>query len=550
MTRSPRRPGRPILSSHRTLTSLCLLSLAACMEPPDSDAPTAPISDEQTEQTGTTTSESIARTGKRSRGSNSQETLPGDRYLSDFNADGVTDLIRFADTRIFVNATDFGETPILSWDTGRPVRRLITGDFHGDHYDQVCALLDDGSMPCYGISTDRKAAWWWFTQGAVASAAEDTIVGDFDGDGRDDIFVYHRTTGAMRMYAMKGDYFLNPMPSFSTGNLTGLPGGLQFRAGDFGGDGRDDLLVVNAYGQVLSYFSVFDGTNNTFWWAFTSAGGIVAANDQITVARIDNDAVDEFVLRNRSTGATRFHRLQYNNGYPPQITTIGTGQIDISGNSVIRFAPYRGVIGEAGGYYRDDAMVFRLGSGSLVRSDARWSGSQYTYWWAYTWYDNPLPVSLYAQETNQWCWAASGQMVMSYLGYPVSQCAQANHASGRTDCCNSPTPSACIFPGWPDLGFYGFSSSTTSYGSALSWSSLSNEIVNNRRPVPFSWAWTGGGGHMMVAIGAKTVGTNNYVTMNDPWAPGWGGQSDLLYSAFVSGSGYSHMHDIYNIVHP
>jgi len=533
------------ISSKRTHTAVFLFAFAACdgLDQPTEDPPAGDP------QTSTSSFESIARTGKRSRGNNSQETLPGDRYLSDFNADGITDLIRFAGTQIYLNATDFGETPIMSWSTSRPIRRLITGDFHGDRYDQVCAILDDGSMPCYGISSDRKAAWWWFTQGAIASAAEDSIVGDFDGDGREDVFVYNRSTGAMRMYAMKGDYFLDPMPAFSPGNLTGTPGGMQIRAGDFGGDGRDDLMVINGYGQVLSYASVFDGTNNTFWWAFTSAGGVVGPDDQVTVARIDNNLADDFVLRNRATGATRFHHLDWGNGYPPQITSVPTGQIDISGNSVVRFAPYRGALGEPGGTYRDDAMVFQLGIAGLVRSDARWDGSQYTYWWAYTFYDNPLPVSLYAQETSQWCWAASGQMIMTYLGYPVRQCDEANHATGRTDCCNSPTPSSCVVPGWPDFNYYGFNTSTTPWGTALSWASLRSELVDIGRPVGFSWGWSGGGGHMMVAIGAKTVGTSTYVTVNNPWAPGWGDQSDILYSAYVSGSDHVHWTDYYNIVH-
>lgn len=500
------------------------------------------------EQTDTRTSASIARTGKRSRGSNSQEALPGDRYLSDVTGDGISDLIRFAASTVYVNAADYGLTPILTLDVGRPVKRLITGAFSGAGRDELCAILDDGSMPCYFIAPDGKSMWWWFTQGAIAGATEDTIVADFDGDGRDDVFVYDRNSGAMHMYAMKGSYFLNPMPQFSTGNLTGMPGGMQFRAGDFGGDGRDDLMVINSAGQVASYFSLFDGTNNTFWWAFTSAGSVVGTNDQVTVARIDDDAVDDFVLRDRTSGATRFYHLDWGGGHPTQITNVSVGQINVGANSLIRFAPFRAPISETGGYYRDDAMVFLLGPGALVRSDARW-GYAYTYWWAYTFYENPLPVSLFAQETSQWCWAASGQMLMSYAGYPVKQCEQANHAGSRTDCCSTPTPSACVFSGWPDLNYYGFNSTTTSSGTALSWDSLRSEIVNNRRPVAFSWAWTGGGGHMMVAIGAKTVGTSNYVTMNDPWSPNWGGQSDILYSAFVSGSGYSHISDIYNIVH-
>src|SRR5688572_12183744 len=113
----------------RTLTALCLFSFTACIAPEDADPPAEEPAEEQT---STDTSESIAISGKRTRGSNSQEKLPGDRYLSDFNADGVTDLVRFAAAQVYVNRTDFGETPILSWGTGRPVRRLITGDFHGD----------------------------------------------------------------------------------------------------------------------------------------------------------------------------------------------------------------------------------------------------------------------------------------------------------------------------------------------------------------------------------------------------------------------------------
>jgi hypothetical protein len=138
-------------------------------------------------------------------------------------------------------------------------------------------------------------------------------------------------------------------------------------------------------------------------------------------------------------------------------------------------------------------------------------------------------------------------MIMSYLGHPVSQCAQANAAFGRSDCCNTPTPAECVRNGWPELWRYGFGSQQTPGGTALSWAALRAEIQSNR-PVAFSWCFAMDGGcHIMVAIGAKTVGISNFVTVNDPAQPNWGGQSDLLYSAYVSGSGYSHLVDIYNI---
>jgi FG-GAP-like repeat len=204
--------------------------------------------------------------------------------------------------------TDFDKTGILHLYARRPISRVLTGDFHGDGYDQTCLVLDDGSLECHGISTDRRELWWWFTQGNFVGSNDDAIVGDFDGDRRDDILVYNRSGGAYRMYSVKGDHFFNATPQFSQGNLSGVAtANIRLRAGDFNGDGRDDIMAVNSWGQVLYYTSVFDGANHTFWWAFTTRSGFVSGDDQVLNARIDDNAADDVVLRNRVTGATRLY---------------------------------------------------------------------------------------------------------------------------------------------------------------------------------------------------------------------------------------------------
>ena len=58
-------------------------------------------------------------------------------------------------------------------------------------------------------------------------------------------------------------------------------------------------------------------------------------------------------------------------------------------------------------------------------------------------------VTLRPQETSMWCWAASGEMVMDFLGTDVGQCDEANKRFGRSDCCNNPVPNACVNEGWP-----------------------------------------------------------------------------------------------------
>lgn len=176
-----------------------------------------------------------------------------------------------------------------------------------------------------------------------------------------------------------------------------------------------------------------------------------------------------------------------------------------------------------------------------------------------------VPATLYWQETSQWCWAASGQTMMNYVGpKDVPQCYEANQASGRTDCCNCPTPAACVFPGWPQFDTWGYKFNETAWGSALSWNQLVAEI-NAKRPVWFAWAWNGGGGHAMVAKGYFEIHllsiNQRLVLVANPWPPQgrcgagnaagpFGGNFEWrAYDEYVGGAAYDHTHmvDIYQV---
>jgi hypothetical protein len=162
-----------------------------------------------------------------------------------------------------------------------------------------------------------------------------------------------------------------------------------------------------------------------------------------------------------------------------------------------------------------------------------------------------LAVTLRPQETGMWCWAASGQMVMEYLGHNVSQGVEANNRFGRTDCTNSPVPSACVQGGWPEFNKYHFTSAHTS-NAALTWDQLKSQIGCKNKPFAFSWHWTGGGGHMMVVVGYKSQNSVNYVEVNDPWPPNVGASGNAAiktYSNYVSGSDHTHWDDYYDVTY-
>jgi hypothetical protein len=151
-----------------------------------------------------------------------------------------------------------------------------------------------------------------------------------------------------------------------------------------------------------------------------------------------------------------------------------------------------------------------------------------------------------------WCWAASGQMIMSFLaGSNITQCQEASNYFGNSSCCNSPTPDACVNGAWPQFDQYGFSFQRTAQqgtgGVPLTWDELRQEI-DAGRPVAFSYHFLSGGGHMMVARGYQVMSGKNYVMVNDPWPPNVGAQYPVQYETWAAGpSGDEHWFDFYNI---
>lgn len=264
-----------------------------------------------------------------------------------------------------------------------PIVQLYSGDFLGDGYDQTCALLSNNSLHCYGISTERKQLWKLFTQPNFISTEEDAIVADYDGDTRDDILLYNRNSGQFRMFSLKAERFFKPVENFDPGNLTGTQPGMQIRAVT-NYPGRAGIVVVNPHGQILLYGSVNYNGTNTFWWAFTTRGGFVGQGEDVTLAKVNADAQDDVVIHNIFSGQTRFHELAYSEGELPVLQGFTPGQISVQPNTYLYWSYVRGPYVEPGSDVREDAMVFDFHSNMFIRSDARWDGSQYTFWWAYT----------------------------------------------------------------------------------------------------------------------------------------------------------------------
>lgn len=164
-----------------------------------------------------------------------------------------------------------------------------------------------------------------------------------------------------------------------------------------------------------------------------------------------------------------------------------------------------------------------------------------------------VPNNLRDQETNNWCWAATTQMLAEHHGIIVKQCDLANHRFGKTNCCNPqndgsdcPKTNNCNTPGWLELDYVGLKFDETN--TALSWDALTKQIYCKKLPMGYAYGQSGVVGHVLVIKGYITVGGVKYVILNDPWSPCVGEERLITYDEYVDPAGAkTHWSTFYNI---
>ncbi|MFE2592270.1 FG-GAP-like repeat-containing protein [Streptomyces anthocyanicus] len=193
------------------------------------------------------------------------------KYLTgDFNGDGRGDtavLKGYSDTSVklwvALGRADGGfDAPYTAWSTpagGFHISYMTphAGDFNGDGRDDVAVwyAYADGSTKLWTFtSTDRGTfnapfSSWSAPSGSWLRSRVKSVVGDFDGDGRDDLSVFYgQGDDTVKTYVFPAA----PDGGFTTPAVWWQSASLDWNrttphAGDFNGDGRDDTLVWYDY---------------------------------------------------------------------------------------------------------------------------------------------------------------------------------------------------------------------------------------------------------------------------------------------------------------
>ena len=184
-------------------------------------------------------------------------SLSAEQHLGDFNGDGYDDvLLRHNNGRWYVypmngrqpRAAEQGSAN-LTRDTD--YRLAGIGDFDGDGSDDVLLRHIDGRWYFYPMNGRHVVAGGQGSANLTRDIAYRVAgIGDFDGDGRDDVLLRH-IDGRWYLYPMNGRHVV--AGGQGSANLTRDTAYRVAGIGDMDGDGRDDVLLRHIDGRWYFY---------------------------------------------------------------------------------------------------------------------------------------------------------------------------------------------------------------------------------------------------------------------------------------------------------
>lgn len=250
-------------------------------------------------------------------------------HVGDFNGDEREDLLchnirASSDTagkRAVDLASSSGRFVGSNWESGTSRfcygtnRKLLIGDFNGDGRDDLgCHNVGAGSLSLDYANTAGELTGQNWPDGAThdwgcIGPSASSHVGDFNNDGRADLLCHDKDTGRRRIYLAdeNGRFGGLSWTSENSGASSWCSGSTEaIQIGDFDGDGASDALCFDKSSGRRRIDFAFDHGNlkGTNWDSNTGGSPFcVGSTRDLFVADITGDGLSDLVCHDRRTGS-------------------------------------------------------------------------------------------------------------------------------------------------------------------------------------------------------------------------------------------------------
>ncbi len=254
---------------------------------------------------------------------------PKDKYFAgDFTGDGKDDLLvfypngQYSRFGLLKSVSDGFECVkkyyynLPGWQM-RDGDRYYIGDFNGDGKDDiyifnasnwnqgyVCMLRSTGSALAYTKRYDQ------YLPGNYITNSDELYIADINGDNKDEFVLYKRNTQTTRIYksngsslSMSGEYFQS-LPGWTS------KAGDQYHIADINGDGKDDLYVFNGNDWNKEYMLLLRSNGNSYNYIKRYDDAMpnwnMSNNDKYYVADVNGDGKDDLYVYNTADWSTQW----------------------------------------------------------------------------------------------------------------------------------------------------------------------------------------------------------------------------------------------------
>jgi hypothetical protein len=258
---------------------------------------------------------------------------------------------------LHVELTHAGANRLTPWFNGAPAAVQVgrSGDFNGDGKTDVITFTRGAGADVFvSLSTGNGflgASIWHEYWAPGVPNAEIPSVGDFNGDGKDDIVTFTRGNdrGDVLVALSNGGSFAGP----HLWHDWFAPGGEIPTVGDFNGDGKDDIITFTRgeSGDVFVGLSTGNGFVVSKWHDFFSIRGELPA-----VGDFNGDGKDDIATFTRGEGGDVHVALS--NGSAFVCAGLWHDFFSIHGELP--------TVGDFNGDGRDDIATFTRGAGGDV----------------------------------------------------------------------------------------------------------------------------------------------------------------------------------------